>query len=106
MGPQYTDEEVFLAVRDRADSAQILNRLSYFSERVSEKGKEIDELRVQLANARMLDEAQQAAKVEALTKRASRLSEDISRIEAERDQYVATIIEQPAVNTDGAACRI
>lgn len=107
MGPALTDEEVFLAVRDRTDSPEVLRRLTYFSERMSDKSKEIDEVREGLASAAGMNPVARERRIEELTRRASRLSEDISRIESEREAFVASVLgPEPKSPEEPAFCRI
>jgi len=101
MGPEYTDEEVLLAVRDRPDLGQILTRLAYFSDRLAEKGRAVNALQEELMRI-----GEDTPKVVALARRASGLSEDISRLTSERDQYVLDLMGIPPKIESNVSCPI
>jgi len=82
MGPLRSDEEVYNAVKHRPDAPKVLARLNYFTESIQSKGREVDRLRKQLGT--------QDAKV--LVVEASRLSDDISRLEYERETFIDSVL--------------
>jgi hypothetical protein len=82
MGPQRTDVEVFTSIKDRPDATKIMTRLAYFTECIQNKGRDVDRLREQVGKYDPV----------ALALEASRLSEDISRLEAEREAFITSTL--------------
>jgi hypothetical protein len=82
MGPIRTDVEVFVALRGRLDATKIMTRLAYFAECLANKGREVDRLRQQLGSE----------SIESLATQAGRVSEDISRLEFEREAYIDSVL--------------
>ena len=82
MGPERTDIEVFASVKERADAHKIMARLAYFTECLQSKGRDAERLRKQVGSSNP----------ESLASEASRLSEDISRLEAEREAYITSVL--------------
>ena len=87
-----TSDQVYLAVRERPDAIEIMKRLSHFDERIKDKGEAIDALRRELEGVKNLGESQKPLLLQKLTIRAGFLSEELSRIEAERDTYVHSVL--------------
>lgn len=98
MGPERTDAEVFLAIEGRADAPLITAKLAFFAEKMAEKGEEVQVLREQLVQAEVLPQPQKGKKVIVLARIASRLSDDISKLAQERDEYVATVLNPGFTN--------
>jgi len=82
MGPNRTDIEVFSSVKTRTDAPKIMERLAYFTDRIQSKGREIDRLRTQVGKTDPVT----------LASEASRVSEEISRLEAEREAFIDSVL--------------
>jgi len=88
MGPTHLDSYFF----GKVDS-QAMSTLGLYSTRIEEKGRELDEARQRLADSTSLNVESQAKEIEAMLSRACRLSEDLVRIESERDAFVTQLLE-------------
>jgi hypothetical protein len=88
-----TSDQVYLVVRERLDSVEIMKRVSYFDDQIKNKGKAVDSLRKELEGCENLSVNQRPILLQKLTIRAGSLSEELSRIEAEREAYLQSTLE-------------
>lgn len=91
MGSDRTDAEVFLALEGRPDTAEICERLNYYTTKLAECNDEVDVLRDQLREIAALPQLAQTKRLIVLTRLASRASDNLSRLLEERAAYIDTV---------------
>lgn len=96
MGPSEptirSSEEILLAVKDREDAPEILRQVLFFDGRLASLAEEAEEIRKELLAVKDLPAEEQERRIQRLTSRAGRLSEEMSRLESDRNKYVRGVV--------------